>query len=250
MKSLLSNRYLFKINSSRIVQNDMHLVLSREEALANQEIIQLSSSAVLRMIDKINGVDFKAKENKIKELKKEIKQLKKDKKNKEKLKIKQKELKDLTFMEDYLCVVMDTKKDYDVLIKHGFTINNIPYKRLLATSGGVKKSTVVFVSEKVHKDLHNWVHCERDLTKKFVPAKLEAYIALACSASIPVTTPKGVLVVHDIETKFKDSVIEVNGLGGGRPIVKEIDDYEVVLNACDGLGLMSPELADVWSMST
>ena len=64
MKSLLSNRYLFKINSSRIVQNDMHLVLSREEALANQEIIQLSSSAVLRMIDKINGVDFKAKENK------------------------------------------------------------------------------------------------------------------------------------------------------------------------------------------
>ena len=72
MKSLLSNRYLFKINSSRIVQNDMHLVLSREEALANQEIIQLSSSAVLRMIDKINGVDFKAKENKIKELKKEI----------------------------------------------------------------------------------------------------------------------------------------------------------------------------------
>ena len=68
MKSLLSNRYLFKINSSRIVQNDMHLVLSREEALANQEIIQLSSSAVLRMIDKINGVDFKAKENKIEEV--------------------------------------------------------------------------------------------------------------------------------------------------------------------------------------
>ena len=248
MKSLLSNRYLFKINSSRIVQNDMHLVLSREEALANQEIIQLSSSAVLRMIDKINGVDFKTKENKIKELKREIKQLKKDKKNKEKLKIKQKELKDLTFMEDYLCIVMDTKKDYDALIRHGFTINNIPYKRLLATSGGVKKSTVVFVSEKVHTDLYNWIHCERDLTKKFVPAKLEAYIALACSASIPVTTPKGVLVVHDIETKFKDSVIEVNGLGGGRPIVKEIDDYEVVLNACDGLGLMSPELADIWSL--
>ena len=66
MKSLLSNRYLFKINSSRIVQNDMHLVLSREEALANQEIMQLSSSAVLRMIDKINGVNFKTKENKIK----------------------------------------------------------------------------------------------------------------------------------------------------------------------------------------
>jgi hypothetical protein len=225
----------------------MNLTIKREEAMANNEIIQLASSCVLRMIDKINGIEFKIKENKIKELKLEIKELKKNKKNKEKLKTKQKELKEMTFMEDYLCVVMDTKKDYDALLKLGFTINGISYKRLLATSGGVKKSTVVFVSEKVHPDLYKWIHCERDLTKKFVPAKLEAYIALACSASIPVTKPKGVLVVHDIETKFKDSVIEVNGLNGGRPIVKEIDDYDVTLNACDGLGLMSPKLADIWS---
>ena len=248
MKSLLSNRYIYKINSSRIVQSGMNLTVSREEAMANNEIIQLASSCVLRMIDKINGIEFKIKENKIKELKLEIKELKRNKKNKEKLKIKQKELKEMTFMEDYLCVVMDTKKDYDALLKLGFTINGISYKRLLATSGGVKKSTVVFVSEKVHPDLYKWIHCERDLTKKFVPAKLEAYIALACSASIPVSKPKGILVVHDIETKFKDSVIEVNGLNGGRPIVKEIDDYDVTLNACDGLGLMSPKLADIWSI--
>ena len=248
MKSLLSNRYIYKINSSRIVQSGMNLTVSREEAMANNEIIQLASSCVLRMIDKINGIEFKIKENKIKELKLEIKELKRNKKNKEKLKLKQKELKEMTFMEDYLCVVMDTKKDYDALLKLGFTINGISYKRLLATSGGVKKSTVVFVSEKVHPDLYKWIHCERDLTKKFVPAKLEAYIALACSASIPVSKPKGILVVHDIETKFKDSVIEVNGLNGGRPIVKEIDDYDVTLNACDGLGLMSPKLADIWSI--
>ena len=82
MKSLLSNRYIYKINSSRIVQSGMNLTVNREEAMANNEIIQLASSCVLRMIDKINGIEFKIKENKIKELKLEIKELKRNKKNK------------------------------------------------------------------------------------------------------------------------------------------------------------------------
>lgn len=247
MKSLLSIRYLHKINSSRITKNNMDLTVTREEAMANQEIISLASSSVLRMIDKINGDSFISKENQIKNLKKEIKELKLNKKNKEKLKNKQKELNEITFMPDYLCVVMETKKDYDSLIKLGFRVNGISYKRLLATSGGVKKSTVVFVSEKVHGTLQEWINAERDLTKKFVPAKLEAYISLACSASIPVSDPKGVLVVHDVETTFYDSVIEIDGSFGARPKVEEIDTYKTVLNACDGLGLMTPSLADVWS---
>ena len=249
MKSLLNLRYLYKVHSKRIVEVGMNLTLDYNEAIRNQEVISLASSTTLRMIEDIVGEGWKEKEKKINKTKKELKEIinkKKTNNNKKKIKEKQKELNDLTFMEDYLCVVLDTKGDYDKLMK-GFTINGISYKRLLATSGGVKKSTVVFCSERVHDQLYSQLNAERNPEKKFVPAKLEAYISLACSASYPVSTPKGILVIGDVETKFKDNVIEINGQAGGRPILQEIDDYDIKLSACDGLGLMTPTLAKRWS---
>ena len=249
MKSLLNLRYLYKVHSKRIVEVGMNLTLDYSEAIRNQEVISLASSTTLRMIEDIVGEGWKEKEKKINKTKKELKEIinkKKTNNNKKKIKEKQKELNKLTFMEDYLCVVLDTKGDYDKLMK-GFTINGISYKRLLATSGGVKKSTVVFCSERVHDQLYSQLNAERNPEKKFVPAKLEAYISLACSASYPVSTPKGILVIGDVETKFKDNVIEINGQAGGRPILQEIDDYDIKLSACDGLGLMTPTLAKRWS---
>lgn len=246
MKSLLSLRYLYKISSKRLANFEWDMTLSREEAIKHNELISLASSTTLRMIDKINGDIFT--EDKVCELKEEIRQIKKmplNQKNKQLMKEKQKELSNLLFMEDYLCVIMESKKDYDRAIK-GFKVNGIEYVRLLATSGGVKKSTIVFVSKKVHQTLSKWIHNGRDVTKEFVPAKLEAYLSLACSASIPVSNPNGVLVVHDVETTFMDKVIVVDGLTGARPKVEEVDNYESSLNACDGLGLMMPSLAKRW----
>ena len=249
MKSLYNNRYLFKIGSKRLVEANWDLHISRMEALENNELVALASSATLRMIDGLNGINYREKEIRIKQLKNEIgklKQLPNTKANRDKLIAKQTEYNKLIFMEDYLCVVMDTKKDYDRALK-GFKVNGIEYERLLSTSAGVKKSTIVFTSKRLKQQLTLQLNAERDLTKKFVPAKLEAYISLACSASIPVRDPKGVLVVHDVETTFYDDVILVNGLESIRPKVTVEQDYKTVLNACDGLGLMSPELAKMWA---
>ena len=249
MKSLFNNRYLYKIGSKRLVEANWNLTITRKEALENNELVALASSTTLRMIDELNGVDYREKEIRIKQLKKEIGELKtkaNTKAMRDKLTEKQKEFNKLVFMEDYLCVVMDTKKDYDRANK-GFTVNGVEYERLLSTSAGVKKSTIVFTSKRLKQKLITQLNAERDLSKKFVPAKLEAYISLACSASIPVRKPNGVLVVHDVETKFLDDVILVNGLESRRPKVTIEKDYETVLNACDGLGLMSPELAKQWS---
>ena len=249
MKSLYNNRYLFKIGSKRLVEANWDLHISRMEALENNELVALASSATLRMIDGLNGINYREKEIRIKQLKNEIgklKQLPNTKANRDKLIAKQTEYNKLIFMEDYLCVVMDTKKDYDRALK-GFKVNGIEYERLLSTSAGVKKSTIVFTSKRLKQQLTLQLNAERDLTKKFVPAKLEAYISLACSASIPVRDPKGVLVVHDVETTFYDDVILVNGLESIRPKVTVEKDYKTVLNACDGLGLMSPELAKMWA---
>lgn len=252
MKNLYSIRYIYKINSSKIVKGNRDIILDYDKALANEEVISLASSNTLRMIDKINGEDFFAKEKEIKNIKKELKMIRKSPKNMEnliKLREKQKELHNKTFMTDYLCVVMDTKKDYDLIGKanKGFKLNGNEYVRLLATPGGVKKSTVIFCSKRIYNALYGNLNAERDMSKLFVVAKLEAYISLACSASVPVSKPNGVLVVHDIETKFNADVIEVNGQAGGRPVVQEIDNYDITLNACDGMGLMLPSLAKRWS---
>ena len=249
MKSLLNQRYIWKISSKRLVDANWDLHISRNEALANNELVALASSNVLRTIDKLNGIDYKEKENKIKELKQRInylKTLKNTTANRKKLVDLQTEFNKLVFMEDYMCVIMEKNSDYDKAIK-GFKVNGIEYTRLLSTSAGVKKNVIVFTSKRMKEQLYENLNCERDLTKKFVPAKLEAYISLACSASLPVRDPKHILVVHDVETKFKDDVILVNGLESKRPKVTVEKDYETILNACDGLGLISPELAQMWA---
>lgn len=249
MKSLLSNRYIWKVCSKRLADSNWNLTLTRNEALKNNELVSLASSSALRMIELLNGENFAEKEKVIKDLKMEIGQLKKlanNSKNREKLIEKQTKLNKLVFMEDYMAMVMSSKKHYDRAVK-GYFINGVEYVRLLATSAGVKKDTVIFISKK-HKDiLLEWLNGYRDETKQFILAKLEAYISLACSASIPVSQPKGVLVIHDVETTFKDSVILVDGLNSKYPKVEQVDDYETTLNACDGLGLVSPDLSERWA---
>lgn len=249
MKSLLSIRHLFKLNSSLIIDADFNLTLTYSEAVRNAEVIALASSATLRMIDNINGKSSFEKEKEIKELKeKKNKILNKKNTRTNKLKIKEinEKIQKEIFIEDYLCVVMDTKGDYDKVLK-GFKINGIEYQRLLSTSGGVKKSVVVFCSKRIHDRLYSQLNAERNPNIKFVPAKLEAYISLACSASFPVSKPNGILVVGEPMTRFKEDVIEVNGQGVVRPNVRHVDDYEITHNACDGMGLMTPTLAKRWS---
>ena len=76
MKSLLNNRYLYKIGSKRLVEANWDLTITRKEALENNELVALASSTTLRMIDALNGIDYKEKEVRIKQLKEEIAELK------------------------------------------------------------------------------------------------------------------------------------------------------------------------------
>ena len=156
MKSLLNQRYIFKISSKRLVDANWDLQISRNEALKRNELVALASSNTLRTIDLLNGVDYKEKEIRIKELKAKIKAMKKlpnTKANREKLIELQTEFNQLIFMEDYLCVVMEKKSDYDRALK-GFKVNDVEYVRLLSTSAGVKKNVIVFTSKRLKEELY------------------------------------------------------------------------------------------------
>lgn len=205
-----------------------------------ETVVSLNDSQLLRFIDELNGVvDV---DNKIKSIQRKIRMEKKKPKSRE-TRIIIKNLYDalysLQFQKDYVCVIMDSNKDYD-RANLGFSINGIEYKRFLGTNGGIKNSTIVYVNAKIYPELKKRLDNGRNKEVPLVPAKLEAYQALICSGSTPIPDPKGIIVVKDCITHFKDNVIMINDEEDGEPVMTKIDDYEIEHNDSDGYGLMLP----------
>lgn len=246
-KQLSCQKYILKINSSRLRRERWNLTLPIDEARRNEEIISLADSQVLRWIDELNGIE--GADQKAREIKSQIKALRKEPvntQNKRKMRQLYSDLDNLQYKPDYMCLIIDKEKDYHRAVK-GFKINGIKYKRLLGTTGGIKNSTIVFVSERLWSEIRRRIDNGRDVTKELVTAKLGAYMALTCSASTPVSFPNGVLVVNDAETQFKSDVIYLANRDEGEPVMEYYNDYDITLDATDGFGIMLPSLAARWS---
>lgn len=157
------------------------------------------------------------------------------------------ELDEVQFKPDYMCLIIDKIEHYDKACKDGFYINGIHYERLLGTNGGVKNSTIVFVSSRIAPELKRRLENGRDLSKPLVPAKFESYKALSCSGSTPVSLPHGICVVPDCVTHFKSNVIYINDETSDEPIMEYRENEPVELIDSDGYGLMLPSLAERWS---
>ena len=246
-KQLSCQKYILKINSSRLRRERWNLTLPIDEARRNEEVISLADSQVLRWIDELNGIE--GADQKAKEIKSQIKALRKEPvntQNKRKMRQLYSDLDSLQYKPDYMCLIIDKEKDYRRAVK-GFKINGIKYKRLLGTTGGIKNSTIVFVSERLWSEIRRRIDNGRDITKELVTAKLGAYMALTCSASTPVSFPNGLLVVNDAETQFKSDIIYLANREEGEPVMERYNDYDITLDATDGFGIMLPSLAARWS---
>lgn len=258
MKQKMYQQFVYKIESSRILgSKKKNLIITPGEARLNGEIISLADSNVLRAIDELNGVDRTAVAERIGYIRQKIQELRNSTENRSSARSRIKELYSeldkIQLKTDYLPVVMSKPSDFDKL-NQGFSVNGIEYQRLVGTPNGVKKSTVVFcpvINERgvrVHEELDRGMNGGRDESKELVPAKFEAYKALACSASIPVSMPKDILVVDDFVLSFDSDFIELKDAetADGEPVMTEkCGEFE--LNASDGFGLMCPELAKRWS---
>lgn len=246
-KQLVCQKYIFKLHSSRLRRAKWRLTLPIAEARKNDEIIALADSQVLRWLDELNGITDA--ENKAREIKSEIRRLRREQnsvENRRKVKRLYEQLDTIQFKPDYLCLIIDKEKDYHRACR-GFSINGLKYCRLLGTNGGVKNETIVFISERHAEEIRRRIDNGRNLEKAMVPAKLEAYKALTCSASIPVSMPEGILVVNDCETEFFSDIIYLNDEADGEPVMEEQKQVKVQLNESDGYGLMLPSLAEKWS---
>lgn len=223
------------------------LTLPIEEARRNDEVISLADSQVLRWIDELNGITDADRQ--AREIKQEIKRIRKEPnsvQNRRVIKQLYTKLDKLQYKPDYMCLIIDKTKDYYRACK-GFSINGVKYRRLLGTNGGIKNSTIVFVSEKHADELRRRIDNGRNPDAKLVPAKLEAYKALTCSASTPVSLPNGILVVDDCETEFLSDIIYLTDEGDGEPEMEMLKNEKIQMDASDGYGIMLPSLADKWS---
>lgn len=242
-----NQKYIFKLHSSRLRKNKWHLTLTLSDARRNEEIIALASSQVLRWLDELNGIvdaDEQASE-----IKSEIQSLRRENDsiaNRRAIRKLYAKLDSVQFKPDYLELTIDKEKDYHRACR-GFSVNGINYKRLLGTNGGIKNSTIVFVSERHVDEIRRRIENGRNVLKELVPAKLESYKALTCSASYPVSMPRGVLVVKDIETCFTADTIYLSDEADGEPTMEERLGTEIHMDASDGFGLMLPSLAERWS---
>lgn len=242
-----SQRYIIKIHSARLRKAKWRLTLSPSEARQNNEIVTIGDSQILRWIDEFNGVS--GVDEGVRSVRSEIKALRKEPSsvpNRNATKNLYRQLDNLLFRPDYMCLVIDKVSDYRRALK-GFTINDVEYVRLVGTNGGVKCSTIVFVSKRLAPALRQRIDNGRDPTKKMVPAKFEAYRALTCSGSRAVSMPHGIAVVPDCVTHFKADVINISDENDGEPVVTPEHDADVELKATDGFGLMMPSLAARWS---
>lgn len=217
------------------------------EARRNDEVISIADSQVLRWIDEMNGLtdaDARAKE-----IKAEIRRVRKggsSPASSKRIRELYSELDTVQYKPDYMCLIIDKEKDYYRACK-GFSINNVAYRRLLGTNGGIKNSTIVFVSERLCPELRRRIENDRNPNVPVVTAKLEAYKALSCSASTPVSLPHGVIVVNDCITKFKSDIIYLTDEHDGEPEMERREQYDIELDASDGYGIMLPSLAERWS---
>ena len=252
-KQLLNQRYIYKINSSYLKRNKWKIEIKDvQKAIKNRMIVAIGDSCGTRMIRTISNSD--ATEDKINELKESIdKDMKKLKYSKDKKELKRNIKNSINYkydlmLEKNLCnVVFDKNKHYDEVVKHGFEINGIKYKLLLGTSGGIKQNTVLFINEDYFDEVWECVNGDIDPSIEMLPSKLMAYMALTFSASTPVTNTNNILVVHDVETKFKDKVTTIKMTDEDIQPTLKPEEIEVEVNACDGCGMITPELAKTWS---
>jgi hypothetical protein len=209
-------------------------------------------SQMLRWIDEINKITDA--DNQAKSIHKQIKHIKKEPyspENRKKIKELYATLDNIQFHPDYMGLIIDKIKDFNHANKYGFTITygnkcKKTYRRLLGTNGGVKNSTVIYVSTEIYDEVNKRLNNGRKMDVPAVPAKLESYKALTCSGSIPVSDPDGVLVVNDCETHFKSDIIRIDDKQEGEPVLTYEKDQDVDLVDSDGYGLIDKDLSLKW----
>ena len=238
---------ILSLTYERLENCNFNLNIDLNEAILNDEIIQLADNEVLRAIRRITHHPYDAQ--KFRNLWKSrdivIKQ-KSGAENKRLVKELTSAIEQMLYIPEYVCVYTEKKAKYGKIGKNGFVINGVKYRRLLCSAGQARTNRTMFVSDNIYKELNkilkNGCH-----DVKIELAKWNAYYALSSSATFRVSTPR-VCVVKDCEVERLTKVEWVTEYPSNEQ-EDDIDTREIPLkfNLFDGMGLISPSKAQEWA---
>ena len=212
-------RTIYKLNSKTVKANDGNVKLDYIKALESGQLVTIGESQVVAWIDELNGTTSDELDEKYKKLRSEHKY---------------REANDLCFMVELVQVEYSSNKHFVT----EFTLNDVDYT-WFANKGS---STVTYIIKGISDELRDRLNNGRDMSKQFIPAKLNAYLGLAMSSSKAVKTqPKHVVVVNDNITEFKATYKRVT--------VDSVEDITETVRreASDGNGCIDYRLLQVWS---
>ena len=157
------------------------------------------------------------------------------------------QLDNLLYINDIISVEFDDSRHYKTIIgKGGIWINGKKYVRLLVGAGMARRSTVLFANEEIFPDLQKFLNCGRDESIPLVPNKYSAYLALASSSTLRVSTPKFVVIPDcEIEKIIEVDFLHDDGNKNKDPLVYP-EKQNTKFNLFDGQGLVSPERSKLW----
>ena len=196
---------IYKIGTKKLKYYKWDLQITKRNAILRNEIVSLFESQVFRLIADILQTDISQ----------------------------------VDFDKYLMILVIDSPKDFDkALRKEGIKVNGNTFKRFVGTPSGLKNNTVIFANVDILDELNKRCNCGRKQDIKIVPAKLEAYKSLTCSASQPISDPRGILVVPDCLTHIKEDIIMIDDTGDDlEPKMTLLKDEEIENNANDGFCL-------------
>lgn len=253
---VLINRQLYtmKFMSSRLKKFDYNINIDYNQALENGEIVALSDSQMLRTIRKV--VFEKTKDDSrllnrelLEEFYSELNRIRKRKNSDDNKKIikkyKDKIIK-MCYIPEYITIVIEHPKHYDDMYYKGLIINGVNYYRISVSAGQGRASTVTFCSGDILEAVNTLLDNGRNKEVKFSPSKFNAYKGTYCSASKEVTTPR-FCVVPDYESNDTFDVNWVTETDFNKDDTIEIKNITKSFNRWDGMGLISPRMAEIWS---
>lgn len=240
--------YTMKFTSSRLKEFSYTIHdLSYHKAKQLGEVIGLADNQILRSIRDIQNryVDVEYIDSLYVE-RDELKCLPATPEIEKKIKALQEKIDYLTFVPEYITIVMEHPKHYEHLFYNGLLLNGKRYNRFSCSASQARTSTVVFCDETIYNELSQRLNNGRDLSRPLTPSKFNAYFGLAGSATHVVSTPNFCLV-PDYNSNKKFTVNYITETAEDEDDKVEIKHINEVFNRFDGQGLISIRQAKKWS---
>lgn len=194
---------IFKINTKKLRYYNWDLKISKRDAFLCGEIVSLFEAQEFRLISQILN----------------------------------KPINEIDFSQYIFVPEIENKADFKRITSRGVKINGSLFKRFVGTPNGLKHNTLMFVNVEVLDELNKRCDCGRKEIP-IIPSKLEAYKSLSCSASQPICSPKGILVVSDCLSHIVEDVIDIDcPIDSAEPDVLLHEDSEIENTITDGFSI-------------